>query len=277
MSESTKTQNERALQEGFTLGRVVWFGGVGDWQHDWLFYVENEHTLVSMFRGHALHPFERLDRACYFFCIVCFTLFMSAYVQNAHPIHQGVVQYGLWITLSSALLVVYEIVLRFLATSPCMQPGGSLHGFCWFCRDCCVDAGKQGLYVASLCSVGFLVAGIVLAATADVDPGMYFATFFLMRACSYLGEFVPLAYYFYTKREQQRDFWLDGATGGPYPLGFSLPDPIFIRETRWHGTHARERWPGEDGDVENPMRSSRELRQQHKDARERRGRQIEML
>ena len=28
------------------------------------------------------------------------------------------------------------------------------------------------------------------------------------------------------------DFWLDGATGGPYPLGFSLPDPIFVRESR---------------------------------------------
>ena len=69
--------------------------------------------------------------ACYFFCIVCFTLFMSAYVQNAHPMHKGLAEYGLWITLSSALLVVYEIVLRFMATSPCMQPGGSLHGFCW--------------------------------------------------------------------------------------------------------------------------------------------------
>lgn len=40
--------NEQATHVGFNQGRVVWFGGPDDWQRDWLFYIENEHTLVSM-------------------------------------------------------------------------------------------------------------------------------------------------------------------------------------------------------------------------------------
>ena len=122
------SENERALREGFTRGRVVWFGARDDWRgaraknahtstcggrvrarrrdgaakkcgraaatarkkktgrirgrwQDWVFYVENQHTLVSMWRGHAMHPFERFDRVCYFLCVVCFSLFLSAFAR----------------------------------------------------------------------------------------------------------------------------------------------------------------------------------------------------
>ena len=53
--------NEQALREGFTRGRVVWFGGRDAWEEDWWFYVSNEHTLISICRGHAMHHFERFD------------------------------------------------------------------------------------------------------------------------------------------------------------------------------------------------------------------------
>ena len=127
--------NERALTEGLVLGRVVWFGGRDLWWRDWVFWVENEHTLISTWRGHACHPFERFDRVCYFLCVLCFSLFLSAYVQHEHPIHAGFGAYCLWITLSSVLLVAYDVLLRFFATCPCMHPGGSCYGACWLCRD----------------------------------------------------------------------------------------------------------------------------------------------
>mmetsp|Transcript_24355 Transcript_24355/g.76101 ORF Transcript_24355/g.76101 Transcript_24355/m.76101 type:complete len:347 (+) Transcript_24355:135-1175(+) len=268
------SENERALREGFTRGRVVWFGARDDWWQDWVFYVENQHTLVSMWRGHAMHPFERFDRVCYFLCVVCFSLFLSAYVQNAHPPHNGLAEYGVWVCLASALLVLYDVILKFIATSPCLQPGGSLHGACWLCRACCIDAGKQGLYIVSLCSLGFLVAGVTLAATADVDPGMYFATFFLMRVGNYAAEFGPLAYAFYSRRERQRCFWLDGEKGGAYPFGFSVPDPMFVHETRFQ--ESVDTWPG---DVENPMRrpSASDVQRRQTDRAARRERQVELL
>ena len=274
--EAPTNHDERALQEGFTLGRVVWFGGKDDWWGDWCFYVDNEHTLISTWRGHALHPFERFDRVCYFLCVVCFSLFMSAYIQHEHPVHESLAVYCFWVAFSSFLLVVYDLLLRMLATCPCVQPGAALHGVCWLCRDCFKDAGKQSLYIASICSLGLLIAGVVLAVTADVDPGMYFATFGLMRVCSYVAEFGPLAYGFYSRREGQREYWLEGAQGGAYPLGFAKPDPLFVRETRTHGV--KRHWPGS---VDNPMhggrRNSTDLRRDHAAAAARRERQVEML
>lgn len=47
-ADAIEKRNERATREGFAKHRVVWFGGPGDWQRDWIFYVENSHTLVSM-------------------------------------------------------------------------------------------------------------------------------------------------------------------------------------------------------------------------------------
>lgn len=268
--------NEQALREGFTRGRVVWFGSTDSWREDWWFYVANEHTLISICRGHAMHHFERFDRICYLCCVICFTLFLSALVQNKHPPHNGLVEYGVYITLASIALVAYDALLRFMATCPCIQPGGCLHGACWLCRDCCIDAGKQGLYIVSICSFGFLIAGIVLAATADVDPGMYFFTFMLMRVGNYLAEFAPLGYYFYSRREKQKPYWLDNEVGGAYPYGFGLPDPIYVRDTRY-AKQSEGYWPGED--VENPLarRSSKSLRAKRAESSAARQRKIELL
>ena len=63
--------------------------------------------------------------------------------------HAGFGLYCAWIVLSSILLVAYDYTLRILATCPCIQPGGALHGVCFCCRDCFKDAGKQGLYVVA--------------------------------------------------------------------------------------------------------------------------------
>ena len=86
--------------------------------------------------------------------------------------HAGFGLYCAWIVLSSILLVAYDYTLRILATCPCIQPGGALHGVCFCCRDCFKDAGKQGLYVVSVGSFGFLVAGVVLFGNNAADPAV---------------------------------------------------------------------------------------------------------
>ena len=254
----------------------MWFGGRDAWEEDWWFYVSNEHTLISICRGHAMHHFERFDRICYLMCVICFTLFLSALVQNRHPPHNGLVTYGLWVCVASIALVAYDFLLRFMATSPCLQPGGCLHKVCWLCRDCCIDAGKQGLYIVSILSFAFFIAGIVLAATADLDPGMYFVTFALMRVGNYIWEFAPLGYYFYTRREKQKKYWLDGVAGGAYPYGFALPDPGYVRDTRFKRESSEGFWPD---DVENPLarRSAKQLRQKRAESAAARARKVELL
>ena len=107
----------------------MWFGGRDAWEEDWWFYVSNEHTLISICRGHAMHHFERFDPDLLLDCVICFTLFLSALVQNRHPPHNGLVTYGLWVCVASIALVAYDFLLRFMATSPCLQPGGCLHKY----------------------------------------------------------------------------------------------------------------------------------------------------
>ena len=68
-SDAVEEKQQRATREGFALGRVVWFGCEGDYGRDFCFHVANGHTLVSLLRGHSMHPFERFDRACYLACV----------------------------------------------------------------------------------------------------------------------------------------------------------------------------------------------------------------
>ena len=174
--DAVEEKNERATREGFALGRVVWFGGEGDYARDFLFHVENSHTLVSLLRGHAMHPFERFDRCCYVLCVLCLNLFLSAVVARDHgPVSRadGSVNYGgsrdyfASLTAASALNLFYDRALRLLATSPCVQRGGVLYDLCCLCRQCCVDLGKVGLYVALLVSFAVAVVGALVAADLD--------------------------------------------------------------------------------------------------------------
>ncbi|KAH8049546.1 tripeptidyl-peptidase [Aureococcus anophagefferens] len=83
-SDAVEEKQQRATREGFALGRVVWFGCEGDYGRDFCFHVANGHTLVSLLRGHSMHPFERFDRACYLACVLCLNLFLSALVARDH-------------------------------------------------------------------------------------------------------------------------------------------------------------------------------------------------
>jgi len=229
---------------------------------------------------------------------------MSAYVQANHPMAENFWIYGAWVTFASGLIVAYDYLLKFLATSPCMHPGGACYESCWLCRDCCLDCGKQGLYVCAAGSMGFLIAGIVIASTADdVNAGAFFGTWIVMRVLSYFGELGPLAYYFYTNREKQRPYWLDGQKGGPYPFGPGVPDALYLHESRVDGD--ARKWPTAQDRAarENPLRgaaspgsssgsgSSRNAlaspsaasarnvldKRQRQESREKREKQIEML
>ncbi|KAJ1456132.1 hypothetical protein M885DRAFT_463673 [Pelagophyceae sp. CCMP2097] len=238
--------NERAAREGFSQGRVVWFGCRGEWKADWYFFIDNSHTLVSPCRGHVLHPFDRFDRGCYALCVICLNLFLSAYVQHKRKVatdamteeqdlRVNAAYYGRMLA-ASTILVAYDLVLRLLATSPCVRSGGSLYGVCFLCRDCCVDCGRQGLYACLAASGVLALAGLVVALQTSLKPSAFLETFVLMKTLSYGTEFIPLAYQFYSKREAQREYWdlaparLESEpTGGAYPLGRSWPETGYIR------------------------------------------------
>lgn len=241
--DANEKRNERATREGFAKNRVVWFGGVDDWQRDWMFFLENSHTLLSMCRGHALHHFDRFDRFAHLCCVLCFNLFVSAWLQLEKNEDETFVYYA-HVAAWSVVLVAYDNVLRFLATSPCFHVGGRLHGF--ICRECCRDCGRHGLYLCLGASVGLALFGVLLAIRERVEPQRFFGTFVAMRLFSYVAEIAPLSATFYYRREVQRKYWQQQRddpsgrelAGEAYPLGIHWPTPHYLEERR----HVSERF-----------------------------------
>lgn len=243
--DDVEERNMRATREGFDKGRVVWFGGEGDWGRDFLFHAENAHTLLGLARGHALHPFARLDRGCYLACVLFLNLFLAAIVARDHPPVEGGGDGGVaWrrssdylaaLAAASALNLVYDRLLRAFATCACVRPGGFAHGICCFCRECCADLGKLGLYCALFFSLSVAVYGATVAARLD-SAAHFFKTFAAMKLLAWAFELAPLAFFFYRRRNAQEAYWggdpARRAVGGPYPLGCDWPSPEFLRERR---------------------------------------------
>lgn len=140
-----------------------------------------------------MHGFDRFDRLAHLCCVLCLNLFISAWLQREATDAVAMMDYYAWVTVWSVVLVIYNNMLRILATSPCFQAGGSLYNVCFFCRDCCRDCGRQGLYLFLCLSGGVAFVGVVLAVSLRVKPSRFFGTFFALRLFSYCAELAPLS------------------------------------------------------------------------------------
>ena len=69
---------------------------------------------------------------------------------------------------------------------------------------------------------------------------------------------------------------MDGVAGGAYPYGFALPDPGYVRDTRFKRESSEGFWPD---DVENPLarRSAKQLRAKRAESAAARARKVELL
>lgn len=151
-----------AAVAGMSRGRTVYFrtGSL-----DWLFFVRNEHPLLSCLISHPLHPFEKTAHAQFLAVIVLFGVFTSVItlhnVCKTQPEGQPcerkldnlMYQKNLiqWALVSAAL----QMLMQTMAVCPCLQPGGICACICTAgCKVCCTKIGHEGLVV--------IVAGVAL-------------------------------------------------------------------------------------------------------------------
>lgn len=245
-----------------------------------------------------MHQFDRFDRFAHLCCVLCLNLFISAWLQRERTDAVDVVDYYAWVAVWSVVLVIYDNILRFLATSPCFQVGGSLYDVCFLCRDCCRDCGRQGLYVCLFGSLGLAFSGVVLAIHVRAETSRFFGTFVAMRLFSYIAELAPLscasflkpprsgflqsAGTFYVRREYQRAYWtpLPGTDGNPkpeswrtgdaYPFGACWPSPDYIVERR----HVSERFAHVSQKATERNAQARRLRMEERSLRAQRLKEI---
>ena len=85
--------------------------------------MENDHTLVSIFRAHPLHPFSRHERAVVLFCNLCAAYFFAALEATLDPAAWTTVAPHVAITclLSPLCLAVWGKALASLATCKLVQ------------------------------------------------------------------------------------------------------------------------------------------------------------
>ena len=76
-------QQHEALVAGLAAGRVVWHHTLWD---DGLFYLANEHSLLSIAMGHFCHPLRAADRVARLACVAAQALLFSALVSGVSPL-----------------------------------------------------------------------------------------------------------------------------------------------------------------------------------------------
>jgi hypothetical protein len=173
MRQLRDKQHDAALA-GMTRSRTVYFRSNS---LDWLFFLRNEHPLLSCMISHPLHPFEKGAHAQFLAVIVLFGIFTS--VITLHNVCKGQPQgqvcerkldnelYQIEIikwALASALL---QMLMQTLAVCPCLQPGGVCQCMCTEgCKVCCTKIGHEGLVVI-VCGVGLLTFVSILIAVND--------------------------------------------------------------------------------------------------------------
>eukprot|EP01043_Picozoa_sp_COSAG02_P040033 COSAG02_NODE_3207_length_7169_cov_2.626874_1_plen_392_part_00 len=169
-----REQQHDAALAGMTRSRTVYFRSKS---LDWLFFLRNEHPLLSCVVSHPLHPFGKEAHAQFLGVIVLFGIFTS--VITLHNVckdqSQGQVcerkldneLYQIEIikwALASALL---QMLMQTLAVCPCLQPGGVCECMCTQgCTVCCTKIGHEGLVVIA-CGIGLLTFVSILIAVND--------------------------------------------------------------------------------------------------------------
>ena len=133
----------RAVARASLRRRTVWFR---DWKRDLGFYVENHHSLIAAFRGHALHPFSRAHRAAHVFCVLGLNVFLAACVAQRYPLLKDPNHYAA-VALAAFLNIIYDQILKILASAPCAEKGAAATASV-VAADLCRGLGSISLYLA---------------------------------------------------------------------------------------------------------------------------------
>jgi len=149
---------------------------------DFLFYLQNQHNVLSIFFAHELHPFTRFHRFLVLFCSLSLAFCLTAFgflLQNT----AWILEFPFSTIIAPLMLAIWDQVLELSAKCDCVQ-----HSLCsdrirhWMER-----FGKAILGVSVFCSAWFLAFGLVFVWLAKrISGGSFFRNFIQMTMTGWL-------------------------------------------------------------------------------------------
>ena len=147
-----------ATAETLASGMVTYTPGPFGWARDCVFYLMNNHLLLSVFFAHPLHPYPRGRRGVVLFNSLAFGFFITGTLHAFLPASEGVgsiARSTLQATIGTVLQLAFDVPASMFGQCPCAHqalPSG-VQGFCRGVATCCLSLHTCAAIVLTLVSL----------------------------------------------------------------------------------------------------------------------------
>ena len=204
-SQPEDIKQYRAASTGLMNGRVIWSGEVST---DFLFFLQNTHVVLAIFRSHRIHPMRMWQRVVFLLDTLGFAFWTSVFITDHATVGLNA-EYVALVILAGVLAFILAEILVLLAVCPCTMAG---HAYAKTqiagkrAKVVCKPIGKVALWVATavilFLSLYFGITGIH-GGTSTVEEVM--ATWGISQVTGWItavGSASPtFLYAWYTQRE----------------------------------------------------------------------------
>ena len=170
-----------SMHDALATGRVTF---TDSWLRDCLFYICNNHVLLSVFLAHPEHPYPRLQRGLVLFNSLSFAFFVTAVLHVFVPL--DIARAALHATIGTLLQLAFDIPASMLGTCPCAHP-------CLppLVRGCCRGCALAFLSVHTIATCVFALLGVVVLSVStlfgDVDAALVWDGFLETKLNAFVG------------------------------------------------------------------------------------------
>ena len=118
-SQPEDIKQYRAASTGLMNGRVIWSGELST---DFLFFLQNTHIVLAIFRSHRIHPMRMWQRIVFLFDTLGFAFWTSVFITDHSTVGLNAVYIAL-VVLAGVLAFILAEILVLLSVCPCTMQG----------------------------------------------------------------------------------------------------------------------------------------------------------
>jgi len=171
------------IRDALESGRVTFSAS---WPRDCIFYLCNNHILLSVFFAHEKHPYGKVQRGLVLFNSLSFAYFITAVLHVFVP--NDLARGAIGITLGTILQLLFDLPASMLGTCPCAHGcfppfvQGTCRGFAL----ACLSLHTCASFIFGLLGAGALAAGHLLT-NDETMPQVVWDNFVASKTNAFIG------------------------------------------------------------------------------------------